>query len=131
MQALLLALWFVIPFAHGSERITNSMILRPYAEAEYQKAVNANQLVLLVFSKPDCPGCIAQVPVIKRLMGEEKYRSVLVQQINFMEQKDLVQKFQAPGWSFLVLKKGNKEIHRGGRMYSEPQIRSFLDRGFP
>ena len=107
-------------------RISNSLILRPFNNEQFEKAQKDNKNIVLVFSKADCPGCRAQIPTLIKVLKEPEFQSIEVFQIDFINQPDLNKKFNVPGWTHLVGFKGNKEVKRAAGAKSPSQIRTFL-----
>lgn len=111
-------------------RIPNSLVLRKFNEALYEKAQKDGKMTLLVFSKSDCPGCTAQVPTLLKVLKDSAFQGIEVFQIDFINQPDLNQRFNVRGWTHLLAFKSGREIKRSAGQRSPSQIRNFLKDAF-
>ena len=111
-------------------RIPNSLVLRKFNEALFEKAQKEGKLTLLVFSKSDCPGCTTQVPTLLKVLKDSAFQGIEVFQIDFINQPDLNQRFNVRGWTHLLAFKSGREIKRSAGQKSPSQIRNFLKESF-
>ena len=111
-------------------RIPNSLVLRKFNDALFEKAQKEGKLTLLVFSKSDCPGCTAQVPTLLKVLKDSTFQGIEVFQIDFINQPDLNQRFNVRGWTHLLAYKSGREIKRSAGQKSPSQIRNFLKEAF-
>lgn len=84
----------------------------PYTPAAFAAAQKDGQSILVVVHAPWCPTCRTQEPIIKKLLGEAKYKSVKVFVVDFDSQKEGLRFFKAPNQSTLIGFKGSKETRR-------------------
>lgn len=111
-----------------------SMLLISASQAAEQAFTQANfdslqkqGLPILVSIHADwCPTCRAQAPVISKLLKQAEYQQINALQVNFDEQKAIVQAFKANQQSTLIVFKGGKEVGRSLGDTSESAIASLL-----
>jgi thiol-disulfide isomerase/thioredoxin len=89
-------------------RVTNSLVLRRFDDALFRAAQTSGRPILLVFSKADCPGCTLQVPSLQRVLKEDEFKAVEVFQVDFINQRELAQRFNIQGWSVILGFKGTE-----------------------
>jgi thiol-disulfide isomerase/thioredoxin len=83
-----------------------------YTEDTFKSAVASGKPVLLEVSAPWCPTCRAQKAVLADLLGQADFADVMVVEVDFDSQKDVVRAFGAQMQSTLIVFKGQTETGR-------------------
>lgn len=78
----------------------------------FEAAQMAGKPVLIEVTAPWCPTCKAQKPILSNLEKDPKFKDMVVFQIDFDTQKDLLRKFDVRMQSTLIAYKGTKEVGR-------------------
>jgi thiol-disulfide isomerase/thioredoxin len=78
----------------------------------FEAAQMAGKPVLIEVTAPWCPTCKAQKPILSNLGKDPKFKDMVVFQIDFDTQKDLLRKFDVRMQSTLISYKGTKEVGR-------------------
>jgi thiol-disulfide isomerase/thioredoxin len=68
--------------------------------------------ILIEVTAPWCPTCKAQKPILSNLGKDPRFKDLVVFQIDFDTQKDLLRKFDVRMQSTLISYKGTKEVGR-------------------
>lgn len=84
----------------------------PYSDAAFTAAQASGKSILVQVHADWCPQCAAQRPIIADLIKTEKFRDLVIYNIDWDTQKDLVRKFGAQRQSTLIVYKGAKETGR-------------------
>lgn len=84
----------------------------PFDQAAFAAAQGAGKSILVQVHADWCPQCAAQRPIITNLMKEEKFKNMVIFNIDFDTQKDLVKKFNVMRQSTLIVFKGAAEVDR-------------------
>ena len=85
---------------------------RTFDEKAFEAAQMAGKPVLIEVTAPWCPTCKAQEPILSNLGKDPKFKDMVVFQIDFDTQKDLLRKFDVRMQSTLISYKGTKEVGR-------------------
>ena len=78
----------------------------------FSAAQAAGKPILIDITASWCPTCKAQAPVIQELTTRGAYKDVVVFQVDFDDQKDVVRSFNARMQSTLIMFKGQDEVAR-------------------
>jgi thioredoxin 1 len=81
----------------------------PAALADAQKA---GKSVLVEVGAPWCPTCKTQAPILSKLLGTDKFKSVVKLDIDFDSQKADLKALGVQQQSTLIVYKGDKEVGR-------------------
>lgn len=92
--------------------LANAATLVPYDDAAFRAAQAAGKPILVQVHADWCPQCAAQRPIIANLMKTDKFKDMVIFNIDFDTQKDLVRKFNAQRQSTLIVFKGANEVDR-------------------
>jgi thioredoxin 1 len=84
----------------------------PYAAQNFTAAQKAGKSILIDITAPWCPICRAQKPILAELTADPKFKDLIVFEVDFDNQKDVVRAFNAQAQSTLIVFKGEKEIGR-------------------
>ena len=84
----------------------------PYDQNAFAAAQAAGKSILVQVHADWCPQCAAQRPIITNLMKDAKFKDMVIFNIDWDTQKDLVKKFNAMRQSTLIVFKGANEVDR-------------------
>jgi thioredoxin 1 len=99
------ALAFGVPVAvmAGSAKFTASAL---------EAAQKAGKPILVEISAPWCPTCKAQKPILSGLAAKPKFKDLVMLDVDFDSQKDVVRSLKAQSQSTLIVFKGATEVGR-------------------
>ena len=92
----------------------------------FEAAQIAGKPVLIEVTAPWCPTCKAQKPILSNLGKDPKFKDLIVFQIDFDTQKDLLRKFDVRMQSTLISYKGAKEVGRSTGETNAASIEALL-----
>lgn len=101
---------------------------KPFDAAAFAAAQAAGKPILVEVTAPWCPTCKAQKPIISGLAAKPKFKDLVVFQIDFDSQKDLLKKFEVFMQSTLIAFKGAKEAGRSTGDTNAASIEALLDK---
>lgn len=84
----------------------------PFDAAAFTVAQAAGKSILVMVHADWCPQCAAQRPIISGLISTDKFKDLVIFNIDWDTQKDLVRRFNAQRQSTLVVFKGANETGR-------------------
>lgn len=84
----------------------------PFTQAAFEAAQKAGKSILVDVSAPWCPTCKAQAPIIGKLRKEAKYAGIVLFNVDFDSQKDVLKALNVRSQSTLIGYKGAKETTR-------------------
>ena len=84
----------------------------PFTQAAFEAAQKAGKSIFIDVSAPWCPTCRTQAPIISKLRKEAKYSKVVVFNVDFDSQKDVLKTLNVRSQSTLIGFKGAKEMKR-------------------
>ncbi len=102
----LVAALFLIPIA------AQALAPVPFDDAAFKAAQASGKSILVQVHADWCPQCAAQRPIITNLMKDAKFKDMVIFNIDFDTQKDLVKRFNVMRQSTLIVFKGDKEMDR-------------------
>ena len=85
---------------------------KPFDPSAFEAAQAAGKPILVEVTAPWCPTCKAQAPILSKLMGDPRFKNMVVYNIDYDSQKDLLKKFNVQRQSTLVVFKGKQEAGR-------------------
>lgn len=85
---------------------------KPFDQTVFAAAQAAGRPILVHVTAPWCPTCKAQAPILSRLEIEPQFNNLVVLNIDFDSQKDLLRKFNVSMQSTLIVFKGSQEAGR-------------------
>jgi thioredoxin 1 len=83
-----------------------------FSKAAFDKAQLENKSILVEITAPWCPVCKVQKPILSTLKDSGAYKDVIIFEIDFDSQKDLLQEFRVIKQSTLIAFKGKVETAR-------------------
>ena len=84
----------------------------PFTQAAFEASEKAGKPILVHVTAPWCPTCMAQKPILARLTGDPKYHDLVVYQVDFDSQKDVLKTLGVQTQSTLIAYHGAKEAAR-------------------
>jgi thioredoxin-like negative regulator of GroEL len=86
--------------------------IRPFDQETFEIAQRDAEPILIEISAPWCPVCRAQKPIIQALAENPSYEGMIVLEVDFDRQKDVVRAFGARSQSTLIMFRGAEETGR-------------------
>ncbi len=102
----------------------------PFTADKFKAAQQAGKPILVDIFAAWCPTCRAQEPVIWKLADKPEYKDLIVFEVNFDSQKDVMRSFGALKQSTLIAFKGSKETARSVGDTSEAGIEEIIRSAF-
>jgi len=84
----------------------------PFTQQAFDAARAAGKPVLVDITASWCPTCKAQRPIIERLSADPRFAGLVVLEVDFDSQKDVVRAFKARAQSTLIVFRGTAETGR-------------------
>jgi thioredoxin 1 len=84
----------------------------PFTEAAFRSAKAAGKPILVEVSAPWCPTCKAQKPILSELTSRPEFAGLVVLDVDFDSQKDVVRALGARTQSTLIVFKSGEEVGR-------------------
>lgn len=84
----------------------------PYTQAAFAAVQQAGKPILVHITASWCPTCAKQKPILAALEGQPEFKDLVVYQVDFDSQKDVVRAFGAQVQSTLVVFHGSAEKGR-------------------
>lgn len=107
--------------AHAAEK-------HNYDAKAFAAAQAAGKPILVAIHASWCPTCKAQDPILGKLEKEDKFKNLVVFQVDFDSQKDAVKAFGARMQSTLIAYKGATETGRSVGDTNPASIAALLDK---
>jgi thioredoxin 1 len=107
-HAILLTLAIAIPGVTSAAAFEQ----KTFDAASFKAAQSSNKSILVDISATWCPTCKAQHQVLESLAKKAEYAGLVVFQVDFDTQKDVVKSFNARQQSTLIAFKGAQETRR-------------------
>lgn len=96
----------------SSAGLANAADVKIYDPASFKAAQVAGNPIMIDIAASWCPTCAAQKPIIQSLINDPAYNKMVLFQVDFDSQKDVVRKFGAQMQSTLIAYNGTKETGR-------------------
>jgi thiol-disulfide isomerase/thioredoxin len=100
----------------------------PYSADAFAAAQTAGKPILVEITAPWCPVCHAQKPILSAIEAEPAFKDLVVLDIDFDSQKDLVRHFGARMQSTLIVFKGAAETGRSTGETNANNIKALLNK---
>jgi thioredoxin 1 len=84
----------------------------PYTDDAFAAAKADNKPILVEITAPWCPTCKAQKPILSEIAAQPKYKDLMILEVDFDSQKDIVRSLGAQMQSTLIVFKGPQEVGR-------------------
>ena len=108
MIRIALAAAVAIGFASTAHAATEA----PFTEQAFAAAKQDGKPILVEISAPWCPICAKQKPILGTLYNEPAYKNLIVYEVDFDHQKDVVRELGATQQSTLIVYHGGAEKGR-------------------
>jgi thiol-disulfide isomerase/thioredoxin len=105
--------------ADASERIK-------YEAATFQAAQQAGRPILVHVTAPWCGECKLQKPIVARLSELPEYKDLLIVDVDFDTQKDVLRSFKVRKQSTLIAFRGSKETARSVGVTDQEKINALM-----
>lgn len=86
--------------------------IQPFTPAAFDAAKAAGKPILIEVTAPWCPTCKAQRPILSGLEADAKFKDLVVLDVDFDSQKDVLRQFGVRMQSTLIAFKGSHETAR-------------------
>ena len=101
--------------------------IEPFTPAAFGAAKAAGKSILVDVSAPWCPTCKAQHPILSGLEAQPKFEDLVVLNVDFDSQKDVLRSLGVRMQSTLIAFKGGKETARSTGDTAPGSIARLLD----
>ena len=101
---------------------------QPFDAKAFEQAQAAGKTILVDVFASWCPVCKKQQPIIGRL--EKDKPALVVYEVNFDRDKDVLKRFGVQSQSTLIVFKGSKEVGRSTGDSDPARIQALIDKGF-
>jgi len=103
---------------------------KTFNQEELEEAKNSGDVILLDFYATWCPTCKKQQPIIKEVLSQEQFSSVVAFKVDYDSATDLKAEYKIPRQSTLVVLKGDQEKGRSIAPTTKEAITELLNKGF-
>ncbi len=97
-----------------------------FEQSRFIAAQGAGRPILVDIRASWCPTCAAQKPIVERLTAAPEYKDLLIFEVDFDSQKDVVRQFGARSQSTLIAFRGAVETARSVGDTDETSIAKLL-----
>jgi thioredoxin-like negative regulator of GroEL len=101
-------------------------VTTPFTQAAFDAAKAAGKPVLVEVSAPWCPTCKAQKPILSDLRAMPKFKDLVIFEVDFDSQKEVLRGLNVQKQSTLVVFKGGKEVGRSTGDTKKESIEALL-----
>ena len=102
--------------------------VKPFSPAAFDAAKAAGKPILIDVSAHWCPTCKAQAPTLSNLEAQPRFKDLVVLDVDFDSQKDVLRRFGVRMQSTLIAFKGEKEMARSTGETRPASIAGLLDK---
>jgi thioredoxin 1 len=103
-----------------------ALVTTPFTQAAFDAAKAAGKPVLVEVTAPWCPTCKAQKPILADLRAMPKFKDLVIFEVDFDSQKEILRGLNVQKQSTLVVFKGNKEVGRSTGDTKKESIEALL-----
>lgn len=100
----------------------------PFTQQAFAAAQHEGKPILVDISATWCPTCAKQRPILSQLMADPAFKDLVVYQVDFDSQKDVVRAFGAQMQSTLVVFHGAAEKGRSTGDTNAQSIKALLQK---
>lgn len=100
----------------------------PFTQPAFTAAQREGKPILVDITASWCPTCAKQRPILSQLMSEPAFKDLVVYQVDFDTQKDVVRALGAQMQSTLIVFRGNAEKGRSTGDTAPASIKALLDK---
>lgn len=83
-----------------------------FEEASFDSQLKAGKSILVTVHAPWCSTCRAQVPVLKDVLSQKEFQKIVVMNIDFDSEKEVLKKLNVQKQSTLIAFKSGIEVGR-------------------
>jgi thiol-disulfide isomerase/thioredoxin len=98
-----------------------------FTQNAFAAAQHQGKPIIVHITASWCPTCAAQRPILARLESQPEFRDLLVFNVDFDTQKDVVREMHARMQSTIVAFRGEKEVGRSVGDTKPDSLRALLD----
>ena len=99
----------------------------PFDRTAYEAAVAASRPILIEISAPWCPTCKRQKPIIGEILNDPRFADLVVLEVDFDTQGDIVRAFGAQRQATLIAYKGSVETARAVGITNRDDIYTLVE----
>ncbi|MCZ8097384.1 MAG: thioredoxin family protein [Alsobacter sp.] len=103
-----------------------ALVTTPFTQVAFDAAKAAGKPVLVEVSAPWCPTCKAQKPILSDLRAMPKFKDLVIFEVDFDSQKEVLRGLNVQKQSTLVVFKGGKEVGRSTGDTKKESIEALL-----
>ena len=96
--------------------------------AAFEAAKKAGLPILVDVTAPWCPVCKAQKPILSELAGQPKFAKLVILEVDFDSQKEVLKSLKVQSQSTLISFKGEEEVGRSTGVTNKGAIESQLNK---
>ncbi len=100
----------------------------PFNQAAFEAAKASGKPVLVEVSAPWCPVCKVQKPILSELTADPKFKNLVMFEVDFDSQKDVLRQLNVQKQSTLITYKGTKEVGRSTGDTNKASIADLLNK---
>ena len=101
----------------------------PFTGSAFEAAQKEGRPILIEIAASWCPTCRAQEPIIKELLGSERFKDMVAFRVDIDSQKDVVRSCGAQTQSTLIVFAGSEEKGRSVGDTDPATIEKLLSQG--
>lgn len=101
---------------------------KPFNQTAFESAKAAGKPVLVEVSAPWCSVCKAQKPILADLTSMPKFKNVVMFEVDFDSQKNVLRQLNVQRQSTLITYKGTKEVGRSTGDTNKASIEDLLSK---
>lgn len=99
-----------------------------FSKSAFDAAIKAGKPILIDVSAPWCPTCKAQAPILSELTKQPRFKNLVVFNVDFDSQKEVLRGLKAQQQSTLIVFKGGTEMGRSVGDTNKASIEALLAR---
>jgi len=115
-------------FAFAAAPAARAAVEAAYTQKAFAAAQGEGKPILIAITASWCPTCAKQRPILSQLEKDPAFKDLVVYQVDFDSQKDVVKKFGAHMQSTLVVFHGTTENGRSTGDTDPASIRALLEK---
>ncbi|PSH62923.1 thiol reductase thioredoxin [Phyllobacterium brassicacearum] len=99
-----------------------------FVQSDFDAAKAAGKSILIEVTAPWCPTCKAQKPILSELTSDKKFKDLVIYEVDFDSQKDVLRRLNVRMQSTLITFKNGKETGRSTGDTNKASISRLLDK---
>jgi len=99
-----------------------------FVQSDFDAARTAGKSILIEVTAPWCPTCKAQKPILSELTSDKKFKDLVIYEVDFDSQKDVLRRLNVRMQSTLITFKNGKETGRSTGDTNKASISRLLDK---